>query len=146
MTTPQGSTSSSAVHIQGSSTSAQAKGPSSSLETVAQIHEPPGPAQTSVQESSEEDDDEEAAAFREFPMHLEFVKMIKDAQGKAEETQERAYYEWRGYKSSVFPTVPKFTLKDLKERLFQALKGVMNITEEEKRVNNLYIVFFCYFK
>lgn len=98
--------------------------------TVAQIHQPP---LSSVQEGEDEE-----AAFGQFPRHLEFVKIIKDAQEKAQRTQERAYYEWRGYKSSVFATVPKFKITDLKDRLIQALKGVVNITEEEKLVNIFY--------
>ena len=73
--------------------------------------------------------------FGEFAQHVEFVNMVQDAQDRAIKTQERVPYSWKGYKSSVFPNLPKFQLKDLQERLRLALKGVFNITLKERQVS-----------
>lgn len=72
--------------------------------------------------------------FGEIPEHAEFVSMVLDAQIMANERQERVPYSWRGYKSCVFPNLPKFQPSDLKERLRVALKGIVNITPKERQV------------
>lgn len=118
----------------GSSKSAPVRGSSSSAPTSVRVQGSSVQATSLAPLVSDEEEDDDATTFGHFPLHLEFIKMIKEAQEKAEKTQERAYYEWRGYKSSVFPSVPKFKKKQLKERLAQALRGISNITEEEKRV------------
>lgn len=73
-------------------------------------------------------------AFGEFPQHVEFVYKIKEAQEKANQSKEKVPFSWRGYNSCVFPGLPKFQVKDLKERLRLALKGVFNITRMEREV------------
>lgn len=98
------------------------------------------PATTSRGAASETDDtdDEEKKEifenFGQFPTHIDFISIIKDAQDLADERQERVPYAWRGYKSCVFPGLPKFQIKDYKERLRLALKGVLNITLKERKV------------
>ena len=50
----------------------------------------------------------------------------------ADESGTKVPIGWRGYKSSVFPNLPKFSTKDLKDRLRNALRSVRNITLEER--------------
>ena len=82
--------------------------------------------------------------FGEFPDHVDFVRMVQDAQVMAMETKKRVPYSWKGYKSCVFPNLSKFKLKDLEERLCLALKGVFSITAKEKQVISYYydLIFF----
>lgn len=72
--------------------------------------------------------------FGAFPTHLEFIQMLRQAQEQADESNKKVQYTWRGYKSSVFPRLPPFTTKVLWDRLKMALKGVFNITVEERKV------------
>lgn len=81
-----------------------------------------------------DEEEEILEAFGKFPQHIEFIRMIKDAQEMADEKQERVPYSWRGYKSCVFPNLGKFQLKDLRERIRLALKGIFNITLKERQV------------
>lgn len=78
--------------------------------------------------------DEEKQFFGSFPKHLEFIQLIKECQDEADRKKERVPFKWRGYQSSVFPDLPKFTLDDLKKRLRMALTQILNITFKEKKV------------
>lgn len=60
--------------------------------------------------------------------------MVQDAQCMANDKQEKFPFEWRGYKSSVFPNLPTFQVDQLRERLLMALKGVFNISSDERKV------------
>lgn len=78
--------------------------------------------------------DEDAEHFGGFPSHVEFVRMLREAQKLADETNDKVPINWRGYKSSVFPHLPRFTVKCLKERLKFALKGILDISAAETKV------------
>lgn len=80
--------------------------------------------------------DSDEKEFGEFPSHVEFVRMIRDAQKKADDTNTKVPFSWRGYKSSVFPDLPPFSKKDLWNRLKMALKGVHHIDPRERKVNS----------
>lgn len=79
-----------------------------------------------------EDDIQEK--FGDFPQHVEFVRMLQEKQCLADKKQEKVPYEWRGYKSSVFPNLPTFQLDQLNNRLIMALRGVFNISPNERKV------------
>ena len=72
--------------------------------------------------------------FVEFPDHVDFVKIITNAQHEANNSGMKIPVEWRGYKSCVAPNLPEFGTRDLQVRLFNALKQISNLSEEEKKV------------
>ena len=69
-----------------------------------------------------------------FPTHMDFIEILRDAQTSADVTKSKVPISWRGYHSSVFPDLPKFTGKEFKNRLTMALRGVCNITLKERQV------------
>ena len=72
--------------------------------------------------------------FGQFPMHVEFVKLIRAAKKKADDTKEKTPISWRGYHSSIYPNLPDFTEKDLWNKLAKALQGVFNMSAPERKV------------
>lgn len=117
-----------------SSSSSTSLAPSSSQASSATS----GASSTSMDPSavapSDESSDDDEKEFGKFKSHLEFVKMIRDAQTMANETKSKVPFTWRGYKSSVFPDLPPFTKKVLWDRLKNALKGVFDITVHERQL------------
>ena len=102
--------------------------PSASSSSQPTVSRPP-PA--SVASSFEE---EIKVFFGEFPEHLEFIELIRKKQEEADEKKEKIPFQWRGYKSSIFPNLPKFGMKELKQRLRLALQGAFNLSGREKKV------------
>ena len=78
--------------------------------------------------------------FGGFDSHLDFIRILKETQKVAREKKTKATFQWRGYSSSVFPNIPEFTIPNLKDRLKMALRGVLNISNQETKV--IYIFFF----
>ena len=79
-------------------------------------------------------EEEDEQLFGDSKSHLEFIKMLRATKKMADHTNSKVPLQWRGYKSSVFPSLPPFTVKDLKDRLKLALKGVFNMSGEERKV------------
>ena len=73
-------------------------------------------------------------AFDKFPEHIDFVKLVTDAQRQADGSGEQATFEWRGYTANVAPNLPEFGTDELQQRLHQALKKIENLSEAEKLV------------
>ena len=70
-----------------------------------------------------------------FPEHVDFINLLRAAKAKADETKEKANVTWRGYRTSVLPNLPPFTVKALRDRLIWALRGIYNIRASEREVN-----------
>ena len=60
--------------------------------------------------------------------------MLRDAKKKADESKNKASVTWRGYKTSVLPNLPPFTVKTLRDRLIWALHGIYNLRTSEREL------------
>lgn len=81
-----------------------------------------------------DEEEEDIKNFGKFPVHIEFIKMLRSSQKMADHINKKVPLQWRGYKSSVFPNLPPFSVEDMRNRLLNALKGVSNITVPERQV------------
>lgn len=76
----------------------------------------------------------DSSRFGVVPEHIEFIKMLRDAKKEADETQTKVNIIWRGYKTSVLPDLPPFTVKALRDRLIWALRGIYSLKNSEREV------------
>lgn len=80
------------------------------------------------------DEESDFHNFGAVPEHVEFIKLIRAAKEKADETKNKVPVVWRGYKTSVLPELPPLTVKALRDRLIWALRGIYNIKTAEREV------------
>lgn len=81
------------------------------------------------------DEDLDSQRFGTVSDHVNFIKMLREAKEKADETKNKVNINWRGYKTSVLPGLPPFTVKALRDRLIWALRGIYNLRSAEREVN-----------
>lgn len=70
----------------------------------------------------------------EFPEHVEFVKLCRQAQEVAQSSGQVTNFWWRGYKGVVAPNLPPIDAKTMYCRLMNALHKVNIKTVAETMV------------
>ena len=76
-------------------------------------------------------------SFVKFPDHIDFVKLVTDAQRQADQDGVAVAVEWRGYTTNITPNQPEFGTNTLKQELYNALKGVEKLSEAENSVTHI---------
>lgn len=69
----------------------------------------------------------------EFPHHKQFISIVREAEKKAQ-GGEPAFYVWRGFRGFVSPNLPPITVPGLKVRLLNALQGIPDVSDAERKV------------
>ena len=73
-----------------------------------------------------------------------FVKNLRLAQDTAIKKQKLVTVEWRHFKTVVDPSSPKFTIIDMKYRLIDALKDILQIHQLPRFPREEQEVFFFF--